>query len=88
VPHELDQILISSSQPDFAESSVHIREAVFKATHFDYSREKQLDNILDQVAKRKDSAVAEYTEKFDGVKLTPEQFRISKEELENAHVEM
>ena len=88
MPHELDKILISSSQPDFAESSVHIREAVFKATHFDYSKEKQLDNILDQVAKRKDSAVAEYTEKFDGVKLTPEQFRISKEELEKAHAEI
>jgi len=90
VPHKLDQILISSSQPDFADRFVKIREAVFKATHFDFgsSEDKQLDDILDQVAKRKDSAVSEYTEKFDGIKLVPEQFRISKEELENAHVEI
>ena len=35
--------------------------------------------------KRGDEAVAEYTEKFDGVKLTPEQFRISEAELKEAH---
>jgi histidinol dehydrogenase len=33
-------------------------------------------------------AVAENTEKFDGVNLTPEQFAISKEELERAHSEI
>ncbi len=90
MPHELDKILISSSQPDFVDRFVKIREAVFKATHFDFgsSEDEQLDDILDRVSKRKDSAVAEYTEKFDGVKLRPEQFRISKEELEKAHEEI
>ena len=37
------------------------------------------------MSRRDDEAVAEYTEKFDGVKLTPEQFRISEAELNDAH---
>ena len=41
--------------------------------------------FLTTVLRRNDEAVAEYTEKFDGVKLTPEQFRISDAELNDAH---
>lgn len=83
--NELDQILISSSQPDFTEQLVKIRAGVVKATHFGSDEDKQLDDILESVRKRDDEAVAEYTEKFDGVKLTPEQFQVSKEELQKAH---
>jgi len=88
MPHELDQILIFASQKDFDEKIIKIRAAVVNATHLGSSEDKQLDDILERVSKRKDSAVAEYTEKFDGVKLTQEQFRISKEELEKAHAEI
>ncbi|OHB60285.1 MAG: histidinol dehydrogenase [Planctomycetes bacterium RBG_13_46_10] len=74
-------------QPDFKKRSIEIRAAVFRATHFNYGSEedKQLDDILDEVGKREDEAVAEFTEKFDSVKLTPQQFRISKKDLEEAH---
>jgi histidinol dehydrogenase len=82
---ELDKILISYDQQDFKERFTEIRNAVFRATHFDSEKEKQLDVILDEVFHRGDEAVAEYTEKFDGVKLTPEQFRISDAELNDAH---
>lgn len=87
---ELDQILISSSQPDFVDKLTKIRAGVFEATHFNYGSEedKQLDAILDEVSKRGDVAIAEFTEKFDGVKLTPDQFRVSKEALEKAHKEI
>jgi histidinol dehydrogenase len=90
MPHELDKILISSSQPDFEERCTKIRAGVFSATHFDGKdeREDQLDAILNDVVQRDDEAVAEYTEKFDGVKLTPEQFRVSNEDLEKAHKEI
>jgi histidinol dehydrogenase len=90
VPHELDKILISSSQPDFEKRFVQIRKDVFGATHFDYSKDenKKLDDILEQITKRGDEAVAEFTEKFDKIKLTPEQFRVSKEDLEEAHEEI
>ena len=87
---ELDQILISSSQPDFVDKLTKIRAGVFEATHFNYGskEDKQLDAILDEVSKRGDVAIAEFTEKFDGVKLTPDQFRVSKEALEKAHKEI
>jgi len=90
MPHELDQILISASQPDFVERCTKIRAGVFSATHFggDDEREEQLDAILNDVGQRDDEAVAEYTEKFDGVKLTPEQFRVSNEDLQKAHKEI
>jgi histidinol dehydrogenase len=90
VPHELDQILISSSQTDFVERCTKIRAGVFSATHFvgKDEREEQLDAILNDVGQRDDKAVAEYTEKFDGVKLTPEQFRVSNEDLEKAYTEI
>ena len=87
---DLDQILISSSQPDFVDKLTTIRAGVFEATHFNYGSEedKQLDAILDEVSKRGDVVIAEFTEKFDGVKLTPDQFRVSKEAFEKAHKEI
>jgi histidinol dehydrogenase len=90
MPHELDKILISSSQPNFGEKLSKLRFAVVNAARFkiDSPENKQLREIVEDVMKRGDEAVVEYTEKFDGVKLTPEQFAISKEELEQAHSEI
>jgi histidinol dehydrogenase len=83
--NELDKILIKYDQPDFKERFAEIRNVVFQATYFDSEKDRQLDAILNDVFRRGDEAVAEYTEKFDGVKLTPEQFRISEAELNDAH---
>ncbi|HEW78513.1 MAG TPA: histidinol dehydrogenase [Phycisphaerales bacterium] len=90
MPHGLDKILISYKQPDFKEKFTRIRAAVFEATHINYGTEEdsQLDDILEGVIRRGDAAVAEFTERFDGVKLTPEQFRLSEKELEKAHKEI
>jgi histidinol dehydrogenase len=84
---ELDKILIKYDQPDFVKRFAEIRSIVVQATHFESGSEqdKQLDDILNIVLRRDDEAVAEYTEKFDGVNLTPEQFRISEAELQEAH---
>jgi len=51
-------------------------------------RFEQLSKIFRDVVKRGDEAVAEFTENYDGIKLTPEQFRIPKEDLEKAHKEI
>jgi histidinol dehydrogenase len=85
--NELDKILIKYDQPDFNERFVEIRAAVVRATHFSPGSEedKQLDAVLDEVGRRGDEAIAEFTEKFDGVKLTPEQFRVPEAELNVAH---
>jgi len=77
--------LIKYDQPDFERKFTEIRTAVLRATHFDREKEGQLNSILDEVIKRGDEAISEFTEKFDGVKLRPEQFRISQEELNEAH---
>jgi histidinol dehydrogenase len=83
--NELDKILIKQGQQDFIVRFGVNRSAVIVTTHLDSEKNKQLDAILEEVNKRGDEAVAEYTEKFDGVKLTPEQFRISEIELQEAH---
>ncbi len=87
MPHELDQILISSLRPDWHAKLREIHAAVRQATYFDYGDDNdvQLKKILQDVRKHKDAAVAKYTEEFDGVKLIPEQFRVPKEDLEKAH---
>lgn len=89
--HELDKILISFSEADFEERMEKLRSEMILAARFaGYgSREnKQVVDILRNVADRGDKAVAEYTEKFDGVKLTPDQFQVGKEELGKAHLEI
>ncbi|MCK4294334.1 MAG: histidinol dehydrogenase, partial [Planctomycetes bacterium] len=84
--HEFDQILISSGEPEFEKMLGKLRFAVVHAARFriDSKENEQLRDIVKDVMKRGDEAVAEYTEKFDGVKLSPGQFRVSKEDLEQA----
>jgi histidinol dehydrogenase len=87
--NNLDQILISYQQPDFNKRLAELRWTIIKAAQFeDDEKLKILRGIVSKVKEQTDKAVAEYTEKFDGVKLTPEQFRISTEDLEKAHNEI
>jgi len=91
MPHELEQIIISSSGADFEKSLKKFCSKMKLAASFaGYGSEEnqQVIDILRNVAEHGDRAVAEYTEKFDGVKLTPEQFRISRDELEKANREI
>ncbi|MHC4389241.1 MAG: histidinol dehydrogenase, partial [Planctomycetota bacterium] len=91
---ELDQILISSSDRDFNERLRNLRWKLLREARFggfDDESERNRQIVLDivrDVANRGDKAVAEYTEKFDGVKLTPEQFHVGKEELKRSHEEI
>ncbi len=87
MPQALAQILILSSQPDFRKRWEDLRFKVALDEIFPRSSEerKLLYGILDGVANRKDLAVAEYTERFDHVKLTPDEFRVADSELAKAH---
>jgi histidinol dehydrogenase len=88
VPHGLDRILISSSQPGFEKKLGKFRSKQMSAARFaEYGSEEnqQVVEILRNVADRGDQAVAEYTEKFDGVKLSTQELRVSKDELAKAH---
>jgi histidinol dehydrogenase len=86
--NELDQILISSSQPDFHDQIESLHRKLQRKARFGGLEEKKVWEIIREVSKRGDEAVAEYTEKYDFVKLNPEQFRVSIEELEKAHKEV
>jgi len=88
--NELDKILILSSQQDFENMLSKLRFAVIYAARFriDSEENEQLRNIVKDVMKLGDDAVAKYTGKFDGVNLTPEQFKVNQNELENAHKEI
>jgi len=91
MPHELDQILISSYGADFEKSLKKFRSKMMQAASFagyGSQENQQVIDILRNVADHGDKAVAEYTEKFDGVQLTPGQFRISRDELEKANREI
>ena len=85
---ELDQILIYSSQPNFQDQIEALHQKLKRKARFGGPDEKPIWDIIRKVSENGDEAVAEYTEKYDGVKLNPEQFRVSKEELQKAHKEV
>jgi histidinol dehydrogenase len=87
---QLEQILISSLTPKWHERLREIHAIVRQATYFDEgdNNDTELSAILKDVKTRGNAALAEYTEKFDNVKLTPEQFRISTDKLKKAHTEI
>ncbi|MHC4426430.1 MAG: histidinol dehydrogenase [Planctomycetota bacterium] len=93
MPHELDQILISESQSDFEKALDDLFLANAGLSHFGFGKlhedeNREVARILNETAEREDEAVAEFTETFDGIKLAPKQFRVSKKELEEAHEEI
>ena len=44
--------------------------------------EKTVQAIVEDVKSRRDEAILEYTKKFDGVELKPEELRVTAEEIE------
>jgi len=91
VSKELDKILISASQPDFNKRLEKLREKKAPAGRFvGYDSEGSIEvlKIVRKVADGGDEAVAEFTEKFDGVKLTPDQFRVDEADLKKARSEI
>ena len=47
--------------------------------------QKIVDNIINDVKENGDEALVRLTEGLDGVKLTPDQFRVSKSEIDDAY---
>lgn len=67
----------------------NILENLLKRSPNQYSKfEDTVDEILYDVKKNKDKAVFEYTKKFDGVEITPETLRVTKEEIEEAYTKV
>ncbi len=84
---QLDKILISYDKLGFGDRLSNIRSEIQRAARFLVGDERleQVIEIIREVKKQGDRAVAKFTEKFDNVNLTPEQFQVSQEDLEAAH---
>lgn len=82
--------MINANHPDFSKKLEDIRIAIFNASRFSIESEnyKKLREIISTIIDKGDEAVAEYTEKFDGVKLTPEQFLVPIGILKKTHSEI
>ena len=85
---QLKDILIFHEQPGFLEKLQSSRTSTIQMAFFSDEKREEVLDIVNDVAKRRDVAVSEYTEKFDGVKLTPDQFRISAEDLKKTHAKI
>ncbi len=83
----LQDILLQASQPDFESKLDALRSTILSAARlagYDSKENQTVVAILREVAEQGDTAVAKYTEKFDGVKLSPDQFRVTRKVMEQA----
>ena len=85
--NQLEQILVSSATPEWHQRLRDIHHAVKEAAYFNDGDENdvKLSGILQDIKKRGDIALAEYTEKFDKVTLPSENFPISADELKKSY---
>jgi len=93
VNQSLNQILITHEHADFYNKLESCYMKLAELAYFGdgenhIANRKKVIEILGKVAKDGDNAVAEFTEQFDKVKLTPEQFKVSEKELKNSHDEI
>ena len=58
--------------------------ALFNRTAFPEDIEKSVATILSDIRNRGDNAIIDYAKKFDNLDLTPESFRVTQEEIQNA----
>ncbi len=64
----------------------NILENLLKRSPNQYGEfESTVNDIIENVKQNKDKALFEYTEKFDGVKITTDTFKVTKEEIEEAY---
>jgi histidinol dehydrogenase len=61
-----------------------LEQLLTRGVSFDSELIEQVRSILDDVRKRGDDALTDYTLRFDGIELQPEELRLSEESLERA----
>lgn len=84
---KIDSILIESGQSDFKQKMdrVHKEHSMAGWLKNNTVIAERVRGIVAEVAERGDEAVCEFTERFDGVKLSPQRLRVEASELETAH---
>jgi len=84
----LHDLLLLSSEPGFEATLEKLRSEILSAARssgYESDESKAVVAILQSVLDQSDEAVAQCTEKFDGVKLKPKEFRVTPEAPEQAH---
>ncbi len=81
-----DNILFSHTDSRFADCYMKLAEAAYFGDGENHIKSRQkVIKILGKVAKDGDKAIIEFTNKFDKVKLAPNRFMVSEDELKKAH---
>lgn len=90
VTTQFDGILFSTSDADYPQRMQRLRTEHSMGAFLKSRGElaETVRSIVADVAQRGDAAVAEYTETFDKVKLTPAQFRVPADDLKAAHEQL
>lgn len=84
--YNLKKIYLSQdSERDFFGKLAAFREKIINAPLLKEQDCEKVRKIIRDVQLHKDKAIAEYTKKFDSIKLTPANFKISKSELDKAY---
>ncbi len=84
----LEELLILSSQAESGAKIAKLRLDMLEAARSasqDSEQNRTVVEVLRNIRERGDEAVGGYTEKFDRVSLSPSEFRISPDELAQAH---
>ena len=69
-----------------AETKKNILEQLLKRSPDSYPEfEKRVQDIIKNVKENGDTAVFDYTKRFDGVEITPETIRVTPEEIQEAY---
>ena len=76
--------VIRYTDPNFADA---VRALTASSSLFDPEIEQRARGILEAVAQRGDAALLEFTERFDGAKLSSDQLAITTAELLNASLQ-
>jgi histidinol dehydrogenase len=86
---DLDTLLFTHRESQWHDKLQAIHDAAFAATYFDEGSPEDiaLNEIIRTVRQRKNSAVTEYTERFDKVTLRAEQLRVSAAACRAAHTQ-
>jgi len=66
-------------------AEVYLRKVINRIEDFPVSIERNVKKIGEKVKKEGDKALIEFTNKFDGVLLKPEELKVSEEEIKKAY---
>lgn len=88
--NRIKDILISHDQDNFLEDLGALRAKILNAAYWPEGdpRHESLTNIINSVKTDGDAAVAQFTKDYDSVDLSPDQFRVTADDIKKAHAEI